>query len=141
MMSLVNTNRSYLRTMGLPEESDLVGIIVSIYYLGCGCGAFLASGIADRVGRKYAIAACLITSVVGDLMMFAPGIYPIGSDNSWGGGSLGLMMAGRVVLGFGVGGIDAVIPVYSSELSKDETRGSASEYSNCPFTILDTDTS
>jgi MFS family permease len=35
------------------------------------------------------------------------------------------MLAGRVVMGLGVGGIDAVITVYSSELSSDGARGRA----------------
>jgi MFS family permease len=35
------------------------------------------------------------------------------------------MLAGRVVMGLGVGGIDAVIPVYSCELSSDGARGRA----------------
>lgn len=33
MMSLINTNYSYLKTMQIKEESPIVGIIVSVYYL------------------------------------------------------------------------------------------------------------
>ena len=33
MMSLINTNYNYLRTMGIGEDSALVGIIVAVYYL------------------------------------------------------------------------------------------------------------
>ncbi|KAH9905385.1 general substrate transporter [Xylariomycetidae sp. FL2044] len=124
MMSLINTNRSYLRTMAIAEDSPIVGIIVSIYYLGCTAGAVLASWWADKKGRKPSIFACLATSMVGNLLMFIAGLSTTGSD-PWGGAALGLMLAGRVVLGLGVGGIDAVIPVYSSELSKDGARGRA----------------
>lgn len=125
MMSLINTNRSYLRTMNISEDSPLVGVIVSVYYLGCMFGAYIASSLADKLGRKASILACLLTSMIGDFLMFVPGIYPTESDNAWDGGSLALMIIGRIVLGFGIGGIDAVIPVYSSELSKDGSRGSA----------------
>ena len=38
-MSLINTNYDYLETMGIAEDDPLVGIIVSVYYLGCGIGA------------------------------------------------------------------------------------------------------
>ena len=39
MMSLTNTNYNYLETMGVAEDDPLVGIIVSVYYLGCAIGA------------------------------------------------------------------------------------------------------
>jgi hypothetical protein len=32
MMSLINTNQNYLKTMGISEESAIVGVIVSVYY-------------------------------------------------------------------------------------------------------------
>ncbi|KAI1343465.1 general substrate transporter [Xylariaceae sp. FL0016] len=124
MMSLINTNRSYLRTMSISETSPMVGIIVSVYYLGCTTGAVIASWWADKKGRKPSIFACLATTIIGNLLMFVAGLSPGGSD-SWGGAALGLMLAGRVILGLGVGGIDATIPVYSSELSKDGARGRA----------------
>ena len=127
MMSLVNTNRSYLRTMAISEDSPLVGVIVSIYYIGCLFGAILFSYLADKRGRKTAIWASLWTSIIGDILMILPGIYPFNGDNPWGGASIVLMIVGRVVLGLGIGGIDAVIPVYSSELSKDDARGKASK--------------
>lgn len=34
MMSLINTNYDYLRTMGLKGDDPMVGVIVSVYYLG-----------------------------------------------------------------------------------------------------------
>jgi|ERR1700722_13671927 hypothetical protein len=37
-MSLINTNHNYLETMGIAENDPLVGIIVSVYYLGCAIG-------------------------------------------------------------------------------------------------------
>jgi hypothetical protein len=54
--------------------------------------------------------------------MFASGLSMEGSS-SWNGGAIGCMLAGRVVMGLGVWGIDAVIPVYSSELSSDGASG------------------
>ncbi|KAJ9603958.1 hypothetical protein H2200_011480 [Cladophialophora chaetospira] len=120
MMSLINTNYSYLGTMGIAEESPVVGVIVSVYYLGCAVGAVLGSRYADAKGRKKGIFACLATASLGNLLMFVAGM---------GGASqraaLTLMMVGRIVMGLGVGGIDAVVPVYSSELSEDDARGTA----------------
>lgn len=118
MMSLINTNYSYLRTMGISEESPLVGIIVSVYYLGCTAGAVIASWFSDAKGRKPGIFACLATASLGNLIMFIAGFNGMSKAKE-------VMLLGRVVMGLGVGGIDAVVPVYSSELSKDDARGTA----------------
>lgn len=124
MMSLINTNHSYLRTMQISEESPIVGIIVSVYYLGCAVGAVVASWAADKGGRKVSIFTCLATTILGSMIMFVSGLTMNGSS-PWNGGALWCMLAGRIILGLGVGGIDAVIPVYSSELASDNSRGKA----------------
>lgn len=118
MMSLINTNYDYLDTMGIAEEDPLVGVIVSVYYLGCAVGAILASYLADAKGRKPSIFVCLTVTALGNLLMFIAGLR-------FRQGALALMFVGRVVMGLGVGGIDAVIPVYSSELNEEGGRGKA----------------
>lgn len=124
MMSLVNTNNSYLKTMGIAKESPIVGIIVSVYYLGCAVGAAIASWLGDSYGRRPSIFACLATTSVGNILMFISGLTFSGSS-SWNGYAIACMLAGRIVMGLGVGGIDSVIPVYSAELSSDGGRGKA----------------
>lgn len=117
MMSLINTNNDYLSTMGISEEDPLVGIIVSVYYLGCAVGAVIASRFGDAYGRRPGVLACVGTAALGNLIMFCAG---------WGQApGLATMLAGRVVMGLGVGGLDAVVPVYTSELSEDDARGTA----------------
>ncbi|KAL8904117.1 MAG: hypothetical protein Q9171_007161 [Xanthocarpia ochracea] len=118
MMSLINTNYDYLNTMGIAEEDPLVGVIVSVYYLGCAVGAVLASYLGDARGRKPSIFACLAVTALGNLLMFIAGL-------GFSRGALVLMFAGRIIMGLGVGGIDAVIPVYSSELNEEGGRGKA----------------
>ncbi|KAE9994144.1 hypothetical protein EG327_001216 [Venturia inaequalis] len=118
MMSLINTNFDYLSTMGIGEESALVGVIVSIYYLGCAAGAVFFSWFSDKRGRKSGIFFCLAAASLGNLIMFIAGL-------GYSRGALTVMMIGRVIMGLGVGGIDAVIPVYSSELADDGARGKA----------------
>ncbi|KAJ9666744.1 hypothetical protein H2201_003148 [Coniosporium apollinis] len=118
MMSLINTNTDYLFTMGIPESSPLVGVIVSVYYLGCAVGAVIFQWAGDKYGRKPAIFVCLAMASLGNLIMFIAGL-------GYSTGALGVMVVGRIVMGIGVGGVDAVIPVYSSELSEDEARGKA----------------
>lgn len=118
MMSLVNTNHDYLKTMGIAEEDPLVGIIVSVYYLGCAVGSVLGSLLADRRGRKLSIFISLLVTVLGNLIMFISGL-------GFKGGALALMLSGRIIMGLGVGAIDSVIPVYSSELNSGGGRGKA----------------
>lgn len=119
MMSLINTNEDYLRTMGIGPEDPMVGILVAVYYLGCSLGAVLFSWLSDNHGRKKAIFACLATASLGNLIMFVTGL------GGWTQHAIHMFWVGRVVMGLGVGGIDAVIPVFSSELSSDGARGKA----------------
>ncbi|OQO07041.1 hypothetical protein B0A48_07607 [Cryoendolithus antarcticus] len=118
MMSLINTNQDYLKTMGIAEEDPQVGVIVSVYYLGCAIGAVLFSLLADKRGRKPALFGCLTVASLGNLIMFLAGI---GNTP----GARIVMYIGRVVMGLGVGGVDSVVPIYSSELSSDDARGKA----------------
>jgi MFS family permease len=118
MMSLINTNEDYLSTMDIEEESPIVGVIVAVYYLGTAVGAVFFSWLADKVGRKKSIFFSLATASLGNLIMFVAG-FKFQQIALW------VMLAGRVIMGLGVGGIDAVIPTYSSELSSDDSRGKA----------------
>lgn len=117
-MSLINTNKNYLSTMGISEKDPQVGVIVSVYYLGCAFGAVFFSWLADKHGRKPGLFGCLAMASLGNLIMFVSGL-------GYSRGALVVMYIGRVIMGLGVGGVDSVVPVYSSELSSDDARGKA----------------
>lgn len=74
--------------------------------------------MADHYGRKPALFGCLAITSLGNLIMFISGL-------GYSQGALYVMFLGRIVMGLGVGGVDSVVPVYSSELSEDESRGKA----------------
>lgn len=57
-------------------------------------------------------------SSLGNLIMFVAGL-------GYSRGALAVMYLGRIIMGLGVGGVDSVVPVYSSELSSDGARGKA----------------
>jgi hypothetical protein len=53
MMSLINTNYDYLRTMGIGQDSALVGVVVAVYYLVSAWANGGFSGI--RIGELHSI--------------------------------------------------------------------------------------
>jgi sugar porter (SP) family MFS transporter len=116
MMNMINTNRSYLQTMELDAKSPIVGLIVSVYYIGCAIGAAAASQYANTWGRKPSILGCVLIASVGNLLMFTCGLGYVN-------GTLLVMLLGRCIMGFGVGGVSSVAPVYASELAPDSKDG------------------
>lgn len=100
MMSLINTNRSYLKTMQIEEESPIVGIIVSVHYLGCAIGAIVASRLGDKEGRKLSNFACLATTAFGNILMLTSG-FSVDGTSPWSGGAIACMLAGRFIMGLG----------------------------------------
>jgi MFS family permease len=91
--------------MGIAEESPIVGVIVAVYYLGTAVGAVIFSYLADRFGRKPSLFGCLAVSSLGNIIMFIAGL-------GFSQGAMPVMFAGRIIMGIGIGGVDAVVPVY-----------------------------
>jgi MFS family permease len=97
MMSLINTNSNYLSTMGIEKEEDpIVGVIVSVYYLGCAVGAVIGSYTADQIGRKSAIFIALATATLGNILMFISGLGMIPDGMA---SAMVVMFCGRIVMG------------------------------------------
>lgn len=85
-------------------------LIVSILSAGTFFGAILAGDLADWFGRRTTvIAGCFV--------------YGIGCILQTASSSLGLLVAGRLIAGFGVGFVSAVIVLYMSEIAPKAVRG------------------
>jgi MFS family permease len=70
----------------------------------------MAGDIADLIGRRVTIIlGCAIFTVGGILQAASTG--------------LGLMVAGRLIAGFGVGFISAIVILYMSEIAPKKVRG------------------
>ena len=98
------------------SSSDLALVkanIVSIYQAGAFFGSFLAYAIAHFFGRKYGLVAFSSTFIIGAAIM-------LGANGARG---LGLIYAGRVLTGFGVGGASMLTPIYISEIAPPAVRG------------------
>jgi major inositol transporter-like SP family MFS transporter len=79
-----------------PTETGLVGGLVAI---GAALGAFFGGRLSDRYGRRHSI---LLLAVV----FFIRALGCTFSPNVW------VLYFFRVVVGFGVGGASATVPVY-----------------------------
>lgn len=87
--------------------------IVSTYQAGAFFGSLAAYISAFYIGRKKSLWPFTIIFIVGAGMM-------LGATGDKG---LGLIIGGRVLAGFGVGGTSMVVPIYISEIAPPAIRG------------------
>ncbi|KIR78596.1 monosaccharide transporter [Cryptococcus gattii EJB2] len=87
------------------------GIMTALLELGAFIGALLAGFVADRYSRKKAIAFGSVWFVIGAILQ----------TSSY---SFAQLVVGRFVGGVGVGLLSAVAPMYISEISPPNIRGS-----------------
>lgn len=99
-ISGVNGMAFFIHMIDGPDATALQtwkkSLIVSILSAGTFFGAIIAGDIADWIGRKFTIIAGCLIFLVGVILQIASA-------------GLGLMVAGRLVAGFGVGFVSAVL--------------------------------
>ena len=88
----------------------LQGGITSVYYLGTLVGCFIGGSVGDRLGRikSFAVGACW--GIVGALLQCTA------KNPSW-------IICARLVNGIGTGILNAIVPVYGSEVADYQSRG------------------
>jgi SP family sugar:H+ symporter-like MFS transporter len=89
-----------------PNFANLQGNIVSVLQAGCFFGSLASFYVSDTFGRKWALVVADITFLVGSIVQT---LCAIGTK------SLTQLYIGRVIGGFGVGLISAVVPTYIGE--------------------------
>jgi sugar porter (SP) family MFS transporter len=87
--------------------------IVSVYQAGAFFGSLAAYVSSYFIGRRKSLALFALIFIVGAGMM-------LGANGARG---TGLIIGGRVLAGFGVGGCSNMTPIYISELSPPAVRG------------------
>ncbi|KAL2356833.1 general substrate transporter [Cryomyces antarcticus] len=102
-------NQNFLDVIGHPG-AGLLGIIVSIYNLGCFSGCILTFCFADYFGRRRAMWIAMVWIIVG---------APLQCSSY----SVAQVMVGRFVTGIGTGIETSTVPMYQSELSHAHQRG------------------
>jgi sugar porter (SP) family MFS transporter len=85
-------------------------LTTAILSAGTFFGAIMAGDLADFIGRRTTI-------IVGCFIFTVGGILEVAST------TLGVMVAGRLIAGFGVGFISAIVILYMSEIAPKKVRG------------------
>ncbi|CAK3833072.1 glucose transporter rco-3 [Lecanosticta acicola] len=85
-------------------------LIVSILSAGTFFGALIAGDIADLIGRKYTVITGCVIYIIGVILQTASH-------------GLGLLVAGRLIAGLGVGFESAIVILYMSEICPRKVRG------------------
>ncbi|KAK3716871.1 hypothetical protein LTR37_006221 [Vermiconidia calcicola] len=91
--------------------SPHTSLIVSILSCGTFFGAIIAGDISDMIGRKWTIIAGCLIYIVGVIIQIA-------MTNG-----LGMIVAGRLIAGLGVGFESAIVILYMSEICPRKVRG------------------
>eukprot|EP00596_Hydrurales_sp_CCMP1899_P000511 CAMPEP_0119036800 /NCGR_PEP_ID=MMETSP1177-20130426/4751_1 /TAXON_ID=2985 /ORGANISM="Ochromonas sp, Strain CCMP1899" /LENGTH=545 /DNA_ID=CAMNT_0006997177 /DNA_START=355 /DNA_END=1989 /DNA_ORIENTATION=+ len=89
--------------------------IVASLLLACFFGAPFAAVISDRFGRKWSIMAAFAITTVGSAIQAGLLNYE-------------MMIAGRVICGFGIGILSGVVPTYLAEVTPVSIRGSVGSF-------------
>ncbi|KAK9479222.1 general substrate transporter [Lipomyces japonicus] len=96
-----------------------MSLITSILSAGTFFGSIIAGDLADWYGRRVTIILGCIVFIIGVVLQIASA-------------GLGLLVAGRLIAGFGVGFVSAIIILYMSEIAPRKFRGAlVSGYQFC----------
>lgn len=107
--SLISGANLYMPA-SLHLQTSQVSLVASGVPLGAIGGALLLGPTNELVGRKWAIIISLL-------------LYTVGAALEAGAISFGMMVAGRVVVGLGVGIEAGTVPIYLAESAKRKIRG------------------
>lgn len=118
MAGFVNMNDFKERFGSYNSKKDIyylsnvrTGLLVAIFSAGCALGGLTLPKLGDLVGRRYGIMLVMIVYVVG-------AIIQITADRKW-----YHYFIGKIIYGWGVGGMSVLSPMLISEISPKHLRG------------------
>ncbi|PSR87828.1 Plastidic glucose transporter like [Actinidia chinensis var. chinensis] len=110
-LGVVNGALEYLsKDLGIAENTVLQGWIVSTLLAGATVGSFTGGALADKFGRTK--------TFILDAIPLAIGAFLCATAKS-----VQTMIIGRLLAGIGIGISSAIVPLYISEISPTEIRG------------------
>ncbi|ODO09184.1 hypothetical protein I350_02784 [Cryptococcus amylolentus CBS 6273] len=107
-VDLTGPNPSYASSM---QGGKWRVAIVGVFFAGGFFGSFFFAWLADKVGRKRALDVVGLVSVVGVILSTAAT-------------HVGMLIVGRIIQGLAGGGLNVICPMFQSEISVAEHRGS-----------------
>jgi MFS transporter, SP family, galactose:H+ symporter len=91
-------------------DTRLQAFTISVVLIGCMAGSVVAGAVADRIGRRLTLLLAGVIFLVGALVSaFTP--------------NEGILLAGRFVVGLGIGFSSVIAPLYISEVAPAPSRG------------------
>ncbi|KAH6971130.1 sugar transporter STL1 [Ilyonectria sp. MPI-CAGE-AT-0026] len=108
MGGLVNSP-SFISTFDAPG-SDMIGLIVGIYEVGCFFGSIASAMFGEKLGRRRTIAIGSWIMIIGAVLQASAYGRP-------------QLIVGRIVSGVGMGIINSTVPVLQAEFSPKSSRG------------------
>ncbi|XAR51528.1 hypothetical protein NMG60_11006177 [Bertholletia excelsa] len=110
-LGVVNGALEYLaKDLGIAENTVLQGWVVSTLLAGATVGSFTGGSLADKFGRTKTFQLDAIPLTVGAFLCATAQ-------------SVQTMIIGRLLAGIGIGISSAIVPLYISEISPTEIRG------------------
>jgi SP family galactose:H+ symporter-like MFS transporter len=100
----------------------MLGVVTSIALAGAALGASVAGLLADRFGRRPVLIATAGVFIVGAIASaLAPGLI--------------LLLAGRLLVGIGIGGASMLTPLYLAEIAPAPARGALVSFNQLAVTV------
>ncbi len=100
----------------------MLGVVTSIALAGAAFGAGVAGLLADRFGRRPMLLATATVFVVGAALSALAG-------------SLAVLLAGRLLVGIGIGGASMLTPLYLAEIAPARERGALVSFNQLAVTL------
>ncbi|KAH7308572.1 general substrate transporter [Stachybotrys elegans] len=92
------------------RKSTLQGFVVATFTIGALFGALSCSYTGDKFGRRHVIFFAALCTLIGEILEAASF-------------SLAQFIVGRVIIGYGIGQLSSIVPVWQSETSGAKNRG------------------
>ncbi|KAI3892282.1 hypothetical protein MKX03_030684 [Papaver bracteatum] len=108
---ITRSNLYIKKEFSLESQPTIEGLIVAMSLIGATIITTCSGPMSDRVGRRpMLILSSFLYFLSGLLMLWAPNVY--------------FLLLARLINGFGIGLVVTLVPVYISETSPPEIRGS-----------------